>query len=156
MSGREYPPVVWRRVRNALRYEQGAQGIAAQHVGEEPSPEAATGEQPEQETQTTVLPRVPGTPPAKPIVKQRPPEASTVPGQIFPPDLDRSSSRQRFLVEDRSIVDAYHRQATSGDGGGYWCRVGGCMHRAAAHNGVCPVCADKGFKPVADETGDAA
>jgi hypothetical protein len=78
------------------------------------------------------------------------------PGQLFRPGHELTYEGRRLVDPDRSVVEAYHRQATSGDGGGYWCRVDGCMHRAAAHNGVCPVCADKGFKPVADETGDAA
>lgn len=144
MSGqRVYPPAVWwlpKRVRDALAYEEGMRGIASQPVTDD------TGEP------------VPGQPEASPAVRAvrpLPPVASVLPGQIFPPDNDQSSSRQRFLSEDRTVVDEYYRSAVSGDGAGYWCRVDGCMHRAPAHGDVCPVHKDQGFKAILDG-GDAA
>lgn len=149
MSGeRVYPPAVWwlpKRVRDALTYEAGMQGIAVQPVGDEPPAECATEE--EQPT---------GLRPITAPVRRLPPEASTMPGQIFPPMPEVPVvDGLKVLGASQEAIDEYYRQATSGDSGGYWCRIDDCMHRAPAQGDVCPVCRDKGRKAI-EYGGDAA
>lgn len=150
MSGeRVYPPAVWwlpKRVRDALQYEAGMQGIAAQPVGDEPPPECAT----EEEQPTGIRPQPLGP------ARRLPPEASTMPGQIFPPMPETPlADGLRVLGASQEAIDEYHRQATSGDSGGYWCRINDCFHRAPAQGDVCPVHRDMGWKAI-DLGGDAA
>lgn len=151
MTGRDYPPAVWwlpKRVRDALVYEAGMQGVAAQPV--------EGGEQPIGECVEEPDPR----PMRAPLVRRLPPEAPTMPGQIFPAVVDPPLA-DGLRVQGASVeaIEEYHRQATSGDSGGYWCRVEDCMHRAPAQGDVCPVHKDLGVKGILDlldRPGDAA
>lgn len=142
MTGREYPPAVYwmpKRVRDALMYQAAMEGIAAQPVADD------GGESPVAQV----------TPEHLAPVKRTPPEASVMPGQIFPPDTDQSSSKRRFLAEDRGVVDEYHDAAVM-TGANYLCRNPNCLHLAPVPGDPCPVCADKGWRAITDPAGDAA